>query len=246
MHRDYNFRFYRDWMTGENRSRISLIQGESDLLVLCPGDHRDEADRLLRQARAVVMKAASDIPGFCDSLAPIHFEGETHPLIRAMVDASSAWNVGPMASVAGAIAHHVAQGLSHSNSMVVVENGGDTFIFSPEPVTFRVYAGENSPFPVGFGFTVDASGGISVCASSGRVGPSWSAGLADAVVAVAGEGAVADAAATSIANLIAGECTVDPVIESAAVRKDLTGLIVMAGNRMGVWGDLELVTLKGA
>jgi ApbE superfamily uncharacterized protein (UPF0280 family) len=245
--RDYRFRYYRNWMRGRNLSRIRLVRGESDVLVLSDSCYRSEADMLLREARSDIQAAVSSIPGFRESLEPLTWLGKVSPVVDAMLEASRDWGVGPMASVAGAIAHHVAQGLRHPGKTVLVENGGDTFSVSPVPVTFQVYAGEASPFPRDIGFMVDAGEGVSVCTSSGMVGPSWSAGLADAVVTVAEGGASADAAATSIANLIGGESDVGPVMESMAGRNGLRGLIVMAGSCIGVWGDLELVTtLRGA
>jgi ApbE superfamily uncharacterized protein (UPF0280 family) len=241
----YGARFYREWMRGEDLSRIRLVRGESDLLVLCSRDMDHLAALLLESARREIVEAISSIPGFRESLSPVSSDRLSSPLAESMMEAASAWNVGPMASVAGAVAQYVACGLHEYCSTVIVENGGDTFAYADTPLTFRIYPGDDSPFPPGFGFSVDASAGISVCTSSGSVGPSWSAGLADAVVAVAGDGAQADAAATSIANRVTSARDVEEVTDSLSRDRSLQGLVVMAGDRMGVWGELEITALKG-
>ena len=78
------------------------------------------------------------------------------------------------------------------------------------------------------------------CTSSGKVGPSLSLGSADAVVAVAGSAAEADAAATAIANLIQAPDDVEKVVLEQERRARLRGLIACSGDRIGFWGDIEL------
>jgi hypothetical protein len=243
--REYISRFYRAWMEAEGLSRVRVVRGESDLLILCRSGLERRADALLACARTETEEAVSSVPGFIDSTAPLPLRRHLPPMARSMIKAARSWNVGPMAAVAGAVAHRVAAGLRELSPRVIVENGGDVYAYSPEPITFRVYPGEDSPFPDGFGFTVDASRGVAVCTSSWSVGPSWSAGRADAVAAVARDGAFADAAATSVANRISVEGDVGPVVASS-VRRGLTGLVAMAGGVMAVKGRVRITGLKGA
>jgi uncharacterized protein len=121
-----------------------------------------------------------------------------------------------------------------------VENGGDIFARAPRRVRFALYAGEASPFAGKLAFEVDASEGIGVCTSSGRVGPSLSLGRADAVVAIHPSAAFADAAATAIANRIRAPGDVAAVVREEEARGALRGLIACMGDTLGVWGDLEL------
>jgi len=124
---------------------------------------------------------------------------------------------------------------------VIVENGGDVFARSSEPVTCGLYAGERSPFRDRVAFRVDATAGVGVCTSSGVVGPSLSLGRADAVVAIARDTAHADAAATALANRIERPADVDRVVAEEAERGALDGLIACMGDRIGLWGEVELV-----
>jgi ApbE superfamily uncharacterized protein (UPF0280 family) len=158
-----------------------------------------------------------------------------------MAEAGREWRVGPMAAVAGVVAEAVGRDLLEECETVIVENGGDVFVRSAEPVTFALYAGERSPFRDRVAFRVDADRGAGVCTSSGVVGPSLSLGRADAVVVVAADTAQADAAATAIANRIERPVDVDRAVEDVAARGALDGLIACMGDRIGLWGQLELV-----
>ncbi|MBW2277007.1 MAG: UPF0280 family protein, partial [Deltaproteobacteria bacterium] len=179
-------------------------------------------------------------PCFGTSLEPVDVGDRVTPLIRSMVEAGRAWCVGPMAAVAGVVAEAVGRDLLDACETVIVENGGDVFVRSSEPVTFALYAGERSPFCDRVAFRVDARQGVGVCTSSGVVGPSLSLGKADAVVAIAGDTAHADAAATAIANRIQRPNDVDRVVEDEAARGALDGLIACLGDRIGLWGEVEL------
>src|SRR5690606_22056825 len=86
---------------------------------------------------------------------------------------------------------------------VIVENGGDIYLRMDRPVEIGLYAGADSPFSGTLRLRVDPRGaGLGVCCSSGTVGHSLSFGKADAVVTVAADAALADAAATSLCNRI--------------------------------------------
>jgi ApbE superfamily uncharacterized protein (UPF0280 family) len=236
----YERRFYRDWMARDGLHRFAVRIGESDLLILCDRDLQDRAARALAEARGEIERQIAGDRQFATALEPIDRESES-PVVGGMLRAGRAWNVGPMAAVAGAVAEAVGRHLLARCETAIVENGGDVFVRSAEPVTFAVYAGERSPFRDRVAFEVDASRGVGVCTSSGVVGPSLSFGRADAVVAIAADTAFADAAATAIANRIREPDDVDRVVEAEAERGALDGLIACLGDRIGLWGEVELV-----
>jgi ApbE superfamily uncharacterized protein (UPF0280 family) len=176
---------------------------------------------------------------FQRSFTPVSTESK-HLLVRRMEDAGQEWNTGPMASVAGAIAQEVGTALLRYSSTVIVENGGDIWACSPLPLEFLVYPGEESPLSSGISFTLDSSKGVGVCTSSGKVGPSFSMGRADAVTAIHSCAAKADAAATALANRIRGESDVTKVVEEVALRRKLKGIIATCGESIGIWGEIHL------
>ena len=118
-------------------------------------------------------------------------------------EAADKVDVGPMAAVAGAIAEHVGKELLPFSREVIVENGGDIFLRIIKARSIGVYAGETSPFSGKIGLEISPEQTpLGICASSGTVGHSLSFGGSDACIVLSHSTALADAAATAIANLI--------------------------------------------
>jgi hypothetical protein len=162
-------------------------------------------------------------------------------LVHGMAAAAKRFGVGPMASVAGAVAKYVGEGLAEFDELII-ENGGDIFVRSKGPVTMSLYAGELSPFTGRIKFRVHPEGGaIGVCTSSGTVGHSMSLGKADAVTVICDSALDADAAATALCNEVRRESDVDRVIERASACEEIRGMVIALGERLGVWGDVELI-----
>jgi len=241
----YVERYYRRWVDRDDLRQFRVKIRESDLLVLCDHILEVKACSVLADVRRDLEAYIAANLRFLTSLEPVGIDDGAPEVVCAMASAGRAWQVGPMAAVAGAIAEQVGAKLGKVSKNVIVENGGDVYARTDgsRPLRFALYAGEDSPFSDRIGFDVDASAGIGVCTSSSKVGPSLSFGRADAVVAVANDAAEADAAATSLANRIQSPSDVDAVVHEAEASGRLRGVIACAGDRLGVWGDLELVRL---
>jgi len=161
-----------------------------------------------------------------------------------MAAASEKTGVGPMAAVAGAIAEHVGKDLLSYTDEVVVENGGDLFIRTDSPVTVGIFAGR-SPFSMRIGLRVDPKGKpVSICTSSGTIGHSLSLGKADAVCVVSESCSLADAAATSIGNHVVSKTDIQKAIEFGQNIHGVTGLVIIMGDKIGLYGKVEIVPLK--
>jgi ApbE superfamily uncharacterized protein (UPF0280 family) len=237
----YEQRFYRERIGREGLARFEVKVEQSDLLILCDRDLAQLATDALRRVRSQIEDRIAIDPRFGVGLEPCAVDPAASEVVREMARAGRAWDVGPMAAVAGAVAERVGRALAAESATVIVENGGDVFALSPEPATFALYAGESSPFRDRLRFRVDAADGRGVCTSSGVVGPSLSFGRADAVVAIARDTAFADAAATAIANRIDHPEDVDRVVYEEERRGALDGLIACCGDRIGIYGAVELV-----
>jgi ApbE superfamily uncharacterized protein (UPF0280 family) len=237
----YEQRFYRDWVARGDLVRFEVTVRESDLLILCDRPLEREARAELERVRGEIEEQIARVPRFGTALEPLPADRSATPAAARMIAASGPWAVGPMAAVAGTVAERVGARLAREASTVIVENGGDVWARSPRPVRFALYAGAGSPFAGRVAFEVDAAAGVGVCTSSGIVGPSLSFGRADAVVAIAPDAARADAAATAIANRVAGPADVGPVVDRERERGALAGLLICCGDRIGIWGELELV-----
>jgi hypothetical protein len=162
-----------------------------------------------------------------------------------MIRAGNAAGVGPMAAVAGAVAEGVGRCLLEHSRQVVVENGGDIFLKTGRPAVVGLFAG-HSPLSMKIGIRLAETGdGIGVCTSSGTVGHSLSTGRADAVCVVAHSCALADAAATAIANRIHAPDGIEPAVSFGRSIAGVLGIVAVCGREMGAWGQVELVPMKG-
>jgi ApbE superfamily uncharacterized protein (UPF0280 family) len=125
---------------------------------------------------------------------------------------------------------------------VIVENGGDIWMKTGGQSIVAVYAG-SSPLSMKVGIVVDAAQPISVCTSSGTVGPSLSFGTADAAVVVSRDAVLADACATRLGNEIK---TADDIAAAVELICDISGIIgalAVKGEACGAAGNIELKAL---
>lgn len=214
-----------------------MVQAEQDLSALC----REE---VLTQ-RGYIEQYIRRFPEFLRSLTPWYSDEPAPEIIRRMIRAGQAAGVGPMAAIAGAVAEAVGEALRRQSKEVVVENGGDIYLVLERPVTIGLYAGK-SPLSLRTGLHLDPGGKpLSVCTSSGTIGHSLSMGRADAVCIVARQCALADAAATAVANRIADARGIPDAIQFARSIDGVQGVAAICGERLGLWGDLRLVKLDG-
>jgi hypothetical protein len=219
--------------------------GESRLNVICDIELREKAlDRLI-QLRGDIESYINRDPFFLTSYSPIEVKSDAPAIVREMAESSSNADVGPMASVAGAIAEDVGRFLLENGARhIVVENGGDIYLSIREAVTVGVHAGPSEwsnriAFKLKPGDTP-----VGICTSSATVGHSISLGEADAVTVVADSTALADAAATAIGNRVKGQGGVDGALKFGRSIKDLRGFLVVKGERLAAWGRMpELVEM---
>jgi len=157
-----------------------------------------------------------------------------------MAEAGFKASVGPMASVAGAIAYFVGEELSRFSPEIIIENGGDIYLKSRQNRIIGIYAGK-SPLSGKLGLEIKGrEAPIGISTSSGTVGHSLSFGKADAVVVLAENAILSDAIATGIGNLILQEADIASGIERAQKIPGIKGIVIIKGEIMGTWGDIKL------
>ena len=220
---------------------------ETDLWVAIDKDHyRHEAeqytlDRILHY-REILDDHISQHPEFRDSLTPVVAPGKIHPLINAMSDAALAAGTGPMSAVAGAVAEFICRDLigEYEADEVIIENGGDIFLKLTAPVRVAVHAG-SSPLSEKIALQVTAGDTpLALCCSSGTVGHSLSFGMADACMIACRDGALADALATAGCNEVKSGDDVHRVTEEALERPEIISAVIIAGERVGLGGNIEI------
>ena len=240
----YEPRKYRNLIDSPQLESYRVVVKETDLLVYTETKLAGETRELVLEHRGYVENFIKSHPDFAAALIPWQFEGPAPAIIGNMISASLNAGVGPMAAIAGAIAEQVGLGLLRRTDQVIIENGGDVFIKMNSPVTVGIYAGR-SPLSLCIGLRLKpASKPQAVCTSSGTIGHSLSLGKADAVCVVADSCAKADAAATSIGNLIGSPADIKSAIKAGRSMEDLNGIAVIVDDKIGMWGDLEVVPLQ--
>jgi hypothetical protein len=148
-----------------------------------------------------------------------------------------------MAAVAGAVAEAVGRDLLQISDEVIVENGGDIYLSTAKERTVGLYAGR-SPLSLKVGVLVGPeTSPLGICTSSGTVGPSLSFGKADAVCVLSDSAALADAAATSIGNVVRDENDIERGLRRGREIEGVWGIVIVVGDKMGVWGNVRLIRL---
>jgi len=239
----YKERDYRRRMEAEDLVSFRVMIRETDLWISAVTDLHEEARRHLRERRRRLEQYILGHPEFLTAMAPLPVDPEAPPLVREMAAAGEAAGVGPMAAVAGAVAEAVGKALRSQSPEIIIENGGDIFLVSKRERIISIEAGA-SPFSRRIGIRIGKERSpLGICTSSGTVGHSVSYGKSDAVCVLAPSAALADEAATAAGNRVAGPEEIQGALDFLAQLPGITGGVVIAGDRMGAWGEVELVKL---
>lgn len=240
----YVQRVYRQGVDPGGLTAFEVTVRETDLQILASGDFSEQAQALVLQCRSQLENYLVRHPRFLTALSPYPADPLAPSLVKSMLAAGLQAEVGPMAAVAGAIAEYVGRGLlALGCKEVVVENGGDIFLARATDSTVAVFAGESS-LSNRVGMRVSsARQPLGVCTSSATVGHSLSFGRADAVTVLANPTALADAAATAIGNEVGRPEDIDKALAKARTIEGVQGVVIIIEDRLGAWGDVELVRL---
>jgi hypothetical protein len=216
---------------------------ETDLLVLAESDLAEITEEIIYRVRGPLEGYIVRHPEFLHAMAPLPYDKLAPPVVKEMLVAAQTCGTGPMAAVAGAIAEQVGLALLRESGEVVVENGGDCFVKVDSPVQISIFAGRSELSNTLALKIYPEKTPLGVCTSSGTVGHSLSFGLADAVTVISSSAALADAAATMACNQIKREGDIHQAVDFAQKVEGVLGLIVIVGEQIGAWGDVELVSI---
>ncbi|MFZ2447918.1 MAG: UPF0280 family protein [Syntrophobacteraceae bacterium] len=236
-------RFYRySHQTGKGWASFQVKHRETDLWIRARRNLEKEATEAVLNCRLQIERYIASHQLFLPSLTPLPDDPLAPPLVRRMLLAAITAGVGPMASVAGAIAQAVALALKPLSDSVIVENGGDCYLDLREETTVGIFAGPDSPFTnkIALKFAAERFP-LGICTSSGTVGHSLSFGKADAVTVVSPDAALADAAATRLGNLVSTPADIQKALDLAPRIPEIEGVLIAIRDKIGLWGNLELV-----
>lgn len=207
-------------------------------------DPVESALALVREARARIAAWIAVYPCFAESLAPLPAPAHAPEIISNMYRASAVMGVGPMATVAGAVAAHTAQGLLRFSPDCIVENGGDSMLYSTRERVVALLPDPANAAALGLRIAAEDFP-LSLCSSSATIGHSLSFGRGELAVVRSRDPFLADAAATAFCNMLQGPEDAGRVAGEAAAlaHTGIDGVFVQCGGSIGVWGAMELVAL---
>jgi len=234
-------RFYRKSVYRKDYVVYEAKHEETDILVSTDRNFYSNTLNFIIKYRNYIKNYIKSNPDFLTSFSPLPDNAYAPPIVRDMLHATKMVGVGPMASVAGAMAQYVGTDLKKLSRNVIVENGGDNYLDAEKEVIISLYAGK-SPLSgkIAIKITPDQMP-CGVCTSSATVGHSISFGLADAVCVVSPSAILADAAATALGNRIKAKKDISDVLEEAMVMNGISGVIIILGDKMGVAGNITLL-----
>ncbi len=240
IHRNYRSSLVNDLL------KYRIVIGESDLWVLSEQNLKADLERLLKFYRRQLKEYSHSHPGFLEALTPWPEDFQAPEMIQSMIWASRLTGVGPMAAVAGTIAAMIGRKFNPNNiPELIIENGGDIYLRSSKERLVSVFAGIESPFSGKIGILIPPQPkGIGICTSSGTLGPSLSFGKADAVMVIASEPSLADAAATAGANRVKNNSDLPRTISFLQDIPGIKGALVIKDQKIAVWGEIELTPIS--
>jgi uncharacterized protein len=242
MTQGYQERTYRRLVRGHLESMHMTVQ-ETDLSVYADSIEPELIKEAVIEQRGYIERYIERHPGFRTSLQPLPDDLSAPPIVQEMIRAGRCVGVGPMAAVAGAVAERVGRVLLNHTGQVIVENGGDIFLSVDTNTVIGIYAGA-SALSLKLGLKINpGSTPLSVCTSSGTIGHSKSFGKADAVCVISKGCALADAAATAIANNVQGPGDIKSAARQGQSIPGVLGVLVIAGDKMGMWGQIEITAI---
>ena len=191
--------------------RLHLNDGPIDLIIEAYGD----ADEVSAAYQAAARRFVTVLDELCGELALMRQAAQTGgplpsgAIARRMAAAVAPYCertfITPMAAVAGAVAEEILLVMTAAAqlSRAYVNNGGDIALHLTPGEHFVAGMVERPDRPSLFGSaTLDWAQPVRGIATSGWRGRSFSLGIADAVTVLADRAAMADAAATIIANAV--------------------------------------------
>lgn len=232
---------YRELITPRDLFSFQVEIKESNLFVLASRKLPKQTEEALVWCRKDIEQYIYRNPIFRTTFKPFPLEEGMPPIVRTMAEAGREAGVGPMATVAGAIAEFVGKELLNYCDQVIVENGGDIFMKVKRRRIVGIYAGD-SPLSKRIALQIEPQDTpLGICCSAGTFGHSQSLGTADAVIILSPFTALADAVATAVGNLVKDEAGIQKGLEFVRKIPFIRGGVIVKEKKMGAWGRLRIL-----
>jgi uncharacterized protein len=236
----YQERVYRKISRPGDLVCYEVIQKETDLFCCTTVNLKPFIEDRVTFYRHQLEEYIRFRPSFVESLVPVPFDEFAPAIVKEMIEASAVVGVGPMATVAGAVAEFVGRDIGPLSEEFILENGGDICLKIRKERRSLVYAGE-SPFSGRIALKLKPrDSAYGVCTSSGTVGHSLSFGQADAVCIIGESALFCDGVATCLGNGVKKKGDIPTAIDRGKSFPGVTGILIILGEHLGAWGDIEI------
>ncbi|MFC1834392.1 hypothetical protein ACFL2Q_06625 [Thermodesulfobacteriota bacterium] len=229
------------------RNRIRMAQGmgfivevrETSLHIQAHADLSVKAKDSVFRYRYQIEEYLRQHPAFREAPGPIQIYASAPEIVRYTDLSCRSTGVAAMGCMGGAIADFVGRDLISDSTDVVVTSGGDTFIRSSAPIDVALYA-EGSPLHEKMTLTVPVlkrPHGISTFVPGKGI---------HAVTVWSRTACWASAYSRDIGRrLVRGEST-SSVLDKASTYEGVAGIILIAGDKMVVGGEMALRWSNGS
>ncbi len=211
--------------------------GETAVTVAADERYVDAAVSGIVDAREEIRRRISKDRFFLTTFEPYDLDDEIDGVVRGMCDAARAAGVGPMATVAGAIAQAAVEAMAERGcDHCWVDNGGDIALLLSSPVTVEVFGGPGSD--AAYGFEVGPEDRVrGICSSSGAMGHSISLGQCDVSTVLADSATLADAYATAIGNGVRTARDLETCFDGFSASPGFIGGLAALAGEVAICGD---------
>lgn len=232
------------YVKDEKLQIYEVIYKETKLIVTTEKNLSNKILKWIISFRKPLEKYIQSHPEFFTSLKPLTPDKSAPEIVKHMCNITTKVGVGPMASVAGTIAEYVGKKLLYSQKKVIIENGGDIFVYFDRPIVVGIYAGEHSPFSHKVKIKINlVNQPLGICTSSGTVGRSLSFGTADAVTVVSNSASFSDAVATATGNIVKTEKNLHKAVEFAKSFPETMFVSVIKNKSIAIWSRKDFCEL---
>jgi len=234
-------RFYRDWSRDKKFHSLHVTAKETDLQVF--SSKKVKIDFLQQRIRAYRWEIETYInkdSRFLTSLKPVEVDAQAAPIVKEMSQQAKKANVGPMNTVAGAIAEFLGNDMLKAGyKEVIIENSGDIFLKVNHIHKMGVYVGRSKLWNKLQLVIKPKDTPLGISTTSGTIAHSMSFGAADSVVIISKSASLSDAVATLVANRINSKDDLQRALDFARSVKGVLGVIIILKNNLVTWGKVE-------
>ena len=231
-------------MNNQNLFKETFEFGETRGVILT--DKKDAiatAKNSLKENKKKLEEYVRRNPKFLYSLKPVNVNEDSPTVVKLMAEASQKAGVGPMAAVAGVLADLAVEAmLAKGAHTAIVENGGEVSAVSNKPINIALSAGDN-PLSKKVGFKLE-NFPVGVATSSGVYSHAISFGEAEAVTIFAENAGLADAVATAVGNIVAGDNpqkAVENGVKKALSINGVKGVLIIYKDTVGMAGQIPKI-----